>query len=45
MRPGDLFGDLGQRGIARSGILEAILCHCHDMSAATPLADQARAWF
>ena len=40
----DLSGDLGQRGITRPGVLEAIFCHCDGMGTAAPLADKARAW-
>ena len=44
MRSGDLSGDLGQRGITRPGVLEAIFCHRYGMNTATPLADKTRAW-
>ena len=43
MRAGDLFGDRGQRGIARPGILEPILSHRDGMRAAAPFPNKTRA--
>ena len=42
MRSGDLLGDLGQRRIARPGVLESIFRHRDGMSAAVPFANQTR---
>src|ERR1700732_897142 len=43
-RSGDLFGDLGQRRIARPGILEPIFRDRDGVRAATPFPNQTRAW-
>ena len=44
MRPGDLFGDRAQRGIARPGIFEAIFGDRHGVRSAAPFADKTGAW-
>src|ERR1700719_2396132 len=43
VRSGDLFGDLGQRRIARPGILEAIFRDRDGVRAAAPFPNQTRA--
>src|SRR5580693_91335 len=44
VRSGDLFGDLGQRRIARPGILEPVFRYRDGVRAAAPFPNQTRAW-